>query len=140
MVHACTIDLCVEPSCVCHVRRRDPSLAVPHRAALLVACMCRVVVCRVGVYRPDVEEERLLEHSSASAQTSRRLDWWECRAYECVGNDGVWAASAHEHGDGDERPEDVCGLELDMEACLHEDIEQLTTRVIMALCVGVARQ
>ena len=34
----------------------------------------------------------------------------------------------------------MCWLELDVEACLHENIEQLTTSVIMALSVRVARQ
>ena len=79
---------------------------------------------------------------SASAQTSCLPSGLlgVLRADECIRDDGVWAARAHKHGNGDERPEDVCWLELDVEACLHENIEQLTTSVIVALCVSVARQ
>ena len=61
-----------------------------------------MVVWGVGVYCLNIKEERLLEHGSASAQTSRCLDGRECCANECISDDGVWAARAHEQGNGND--------------------------------------
>ena len=44
MVDTCAIALFIEPLCMYHVCWRNPSLAVTHGAALLVACVCGVVV------------------------------------------------------------------------------------------------
>ena len=50
VVDSGAVKLCIESLCVCCVCRCNPSLAVTHGAALLIACMCRVVVRGVGVY------------------------------------------------------------------------------------------